>query len=90
MTNYYKYKADKEVLMGKESKIPFTGKSLILNITIGLLMNGQTFKCKDIGEILEYEKSVKESCEAFKDYIEVMAAFGEEEVLRSKIEKLEE
>jgi len=75
-----KYKADKEVLMEKEIKIPFTGKSLILNITIGSLMGGQTFKCNDIGEILEYEKNVKESCEAFKNYIEIMASFGGEEV----------
>lgn len=74
-----KYKADKEVLMEKEIKIPFTGKAIILNITIGSLLNGQTFKCKDIGEILEYEKNVKESCEAFKNYIEVMASFGGEE-----------
>lgn len=76
-----KYKANKEVLMKKEVKIPFTGRALVLNITIGSLMMGQTFKCNDIGEILEYEKSVKESCESFKNYIEVMGSFGGEEVI---------
>jgi len=76
-----KYKADKEILMKKEVKIPFTGRALILNITIGSLLAGQMFKCNDIGEILEYEKNVKESCEAFKNYIEVMKNFGGEEVI---------
>jgi len=76
-----KYKADKEVLLQKEVKIPLTGRAIILNLTIGSLMNGQTFKCNDIAEILEYEKNVKESCEAFKNYLEVMKNFGGEEVI---------
>lgn len=76
-----KYKADKEMLMQKEIKIPLTGRSIVLNITIGSLMSGQSFKCNDIGEILEYEKNIKESCEAFKHYLEVMRHFGGKEVL---------
>jgi hypothetical protein len=75
------YKADKEVLLQKEIKIPFTGRSITLNITIGSLIAGQSFKCNDIGEILEYEKNVKESCASFKNYIEVMRSFGGEEVI---------
>jgi ethanolamine utilization protein EutA (predicted chaperonin) len=77
----HKYKAYKQVLMNKQLKIPFTSKTLSLNITIGSLINGQTFNCNDIGEILEYENSVKESCESFKNYIEVMASFGGEEII---------
>lgn len=76
-----KYKAHKEILMKKEVKIPFTGRSLVLNITIGSLIGGQTFKCNDIGEILEYEINVKESCEAFKNYLQVMENFGGQEVI---------
>lgn len=76
-----KYKADKEVLLKKEIKIPFTGRSIVLDITIGSLVNGQTFKCNDISEILEYEKSIKESCELFKNYITVMKHFGGKEVI---------
>ncbi|MBC8385728.1 MAG: hypothetical protein H8E57_09455 [Candidatus Cloacimonetes bacterium] len=79
-----KYKANKQVLMNKEIKIPFTGKSYLLNITIGSLINGKTFRCNDIGEILEYEKNVKESCASFKNYIEVMASFGGEEIIEFK------
>ena len=75
------YKAEKEVLLQKEIKIPLTGSSIAMNITIGSLMAGQSFKCNDIGEILEYEKNIKESCAAFKNYIEVMKSFGGEEVI---------
>jgi len=76
-----KYKSDKEVLLQKEIKIPLTGRSIVLNITIGSLLAGQTFKCNDIGEILEYEKNVKESSEAFKNYLDIMSHFGGEEVI---------
>ena len=76
-----KYKVQKEVLLQKEIKIPFTKKTVFLNIDIGSLTNGQTFKCKDIADILEYEDNVKEACEQFKGYIEVMKRFGGEEII---------
>jgi hypothetical protein len=76
-----KYKADKEVLLQKEIKIPFTTKAVALDINIGGLTAGQTFKCKDIADILEYESSVKEACANFKHYLEVMRSFGGEEVI---------
>lgn len=76
-----KYKADKEVLMSKEVKIPLTGKAINLAITIGSLVAGQSFKCNDVAEILEYENNIKESCETFKKYIVVMSSFGGQEVI---------
>jgi hypothetical protein len=76
-----RYKADKEVLLRRAIKIPFTDRQLTLDLTIGSLTSGQTFKCGDVGEILETEKNVKEACEAFKKYLEVMKHFGGEEVI---------
>lgn len=76
-----KYKADKEILLKNEIKIPFTGKSIDLAITIGSLTAGQKFKCSDISEIIECEKNIKEACESFKAYIEVMNSFGGQEVI---------
>jgi len=76
-----RYKADKEVLLQKEVKIPFTGRTVNLGLTIGSLMSGQTFKCADIAEILEIEQNVKAACEAFKRYLEVMRNFGGQEVI---------
>jgi hypothetical protein len=76
-----KYKAHNEVLIEREVKIPLTNKVLVLGININGLVNGQTFKCKDIAEILETEKNVKDACAAFKNYIETMKRFGGEEVI---------
>lgn len=76
-----KYKAQKEVLLSKEVKIPLTGKSITLDINIDTLINGQSIKCDDIATILETEENIKQSCEQFKNYIEVMRHFGGEEVL---------
>lgn len=76
-----RYKADKEVLLQKKVKIPFTGRTVKLDLTIGSLTSGQTFKCADIGEILETEQNIKVACEAFKNYLEVMKSFGGQEVI---------
>lgn len=76
-----RYKTEREVLLKKEIRIPLTSKALVVNLTIGSLLAGQTFKCDDIGEVLEYEKNVKESCETFKNYLEVMKNFGGQEVV---------
>jgi len=76
-----KYKAEKEVLLKRDVKIPFTGRAIVLNLTIGSLTAGQTFTCSDIAEILEYENNVKESCGNFKSYMEVMKHFGGQEII---------
>ncbi len=76
-----RYKADKEVLLSKQIRIPLTGKTIELALTIGALVAGQEFKCNDIAEILEYEQNLKEACEAFKQYIVVMGSFGGQEVI---------
>lgn len=76
-----RYKAEKEVLIQKEVRIPLTGKALVINLTIGSLVSGQAFKCGDIAEIIETENNVKEACEGFKNYLSVMQGFGGEEVI---------
>lgn len=76
-----KYKAKREVLVQKELKLPLTDRSLLFNLTIGSLVNGETFKCADINEILAYEESVREACAAFQRHIRVMATFGGQEVI---------
>jgi len=78
------YRTNKELLLKKEIKIPLTGRSLMVNITIESLMRGEAFKCNNIAEILEYEEMVKEGCKIFKNYIEVMKSFGGEEVIEYK------
>ena len=74
-----KYKAHKEQLLTKT--ISILGRKMDLIITIGGLIDGQKFKCKDIGEILAYEAEIKEACGRFKNYLEVMKSFGGKEVI---------
>lgn len=76
-----KYRADREVLLQREITVPFTTKSILLGIGIGGLIAGQEFKCKDIADILEYERNVKEACDTFKKYLDVMSSFGGQEVV---------
>ncbi len=76
-----RYKADKEVLLNKEIKIPFTGRSMKFDLKIEDLVRGQTFKCTDVTDIIETEKNVKEACENFKNYLHVMKDFGGEEII---------
>jgi len=79
-----KYQVENEILLKKEIKIPFTGAGIPISLTIGSLMAGQTFTGSDIAEILEFEKNVKFSCEAFKAYLEIMRRFGGQEVIEYK------
>lgn len=76
-----KYRAGREVLLQRQIKIPFTSKLIRLDIGIAELINGQVFQCKDIADILEYERNVKEACETFRNYLQVMSTFGGEEVI---------
>lgn len=72
-----KYKVHKEVLLSKE--VSLLGNKFTVDIRIGSLVDGQSFKCKDIAQILETEENVKEACKALKNYILVMKSFGGQE-----------
>jgi hypothetical protein len=80
-----KYKCKNELLLLKELIIPFINKTFLLELTIGSFIDGQEFKCKDIADILQYEANVKEACETFKNYIEVMKSFGGEEMIEYEV-----
>ena len=81
-----KYKVQDEVLTEKQIKIPLTDRALIIKITIGSLVAGQTFKCNEIKEILGYEAEIKASCASLRELIEVMKTFGGEEVIEFSAE----
>ena len=76
-----KYKVQDEVLVEKQIKIPFTDRALVIKMTIGSLVSGQTFKCNDIAEIIGYVETIKGSCDEFRSRLEVMKSFGGEEVI---------
>jgi hypothetical protein len=75
-----KYGAGAEVLLRKTVK-PFWGKEFEVAITIGSLMTEETFRGDNIADIIAYEEGLREACGNFKSYLEVMRAFGGEEVV---------
>lgn len=75
-----KYKAGGISLMNKDVK--FLGNSQTVNITIKDLMIGQSFKSKDVGDIITCEENIRSACENFKDYIFVMSKFGGEGIIK--------
>lgn len=76
-----KYKVQDEVLTEKHIKIPLTDRALVIKITIGSLTAGQTFKCNDIGDIVQHEAEIKASCERLIQLVGIMKTFGGEEVI---------
>ena len=74
-----RYKADKAALMQKVVSV--FGREISFDLKVGDLVKGQSFRCADISDILATEENVKEACETFKDYLEVMRGFGGQETI---------
>lgn len=54
---------------------------LNLNITIDSLARGQHIECKDMGELLEAEETVREACRSMSTYLSIAATFDGSETL---------
>lgn len=50
-------------------------------VLIGTLLAGLTFQCRDVATLLSIEAKLREACQAFQTYLQVMASFGGEEIL---------
>lgn len=66
-----KYNVKKEVLFSKNNFMQ-------TEITIGSLIDGETFSCKTIEEILKFEEIIKKSCQNLKIKLDTMKSFGGE------------
>ena len=90
------YKANKEILLNRKNiVIPHTGNKISFKLTVGSLIAGHSFKYRDIAEVLEAEKNIKEACESFSKCLEIMNNFGGEEILdyhsnKSRIKRVAE
>jgi len=76
------YKLEKEVVLSKKL-IGFWGQPLdvSVSVTVQKLMQGDTYKCKDLNEVIGYRDSLMEACKTLKGYLEVARSFGGEEVV---------
>lgn len=59
----------------------------VVNLTVGQLIQGESFKCKDLGEVIGYCDNVKKACQNLYGYLVVARSFGGEEVIEIPIEE---
>jgi hypothetical protein len=71
-----KYKAHKEPLAYTQVK-----GTEIPSLYMQDLIDGVSYKAKDIETLLNIEEVIKEACRSFKKYLQAMASFGGEEVI---------
>ncbi len=79
-----RYRADDEVIAvisteGNAIKVVQGEKSGVL--TIGDMVDGQLYQCRDVTTLLQVEGVVKDGCKRFKVLLDVMDSFGGEEVV---------
>lgn len=90
-----KYKMGKETVYNKARINPelhdynsvkgivrnFSAAAININLTVDDLVKGRTIECKDIGEMLDAEATVKSACSNLKNLLEACAGFEGEEVI---------
>jgi hypothetical protein len=52
-----------------------------ISISVGMLLRGDTFKCKNLGEVIAYRDSLVDGCRNLKAYLDVAKSFGGEVVI---------
>jgi hypothetical protein len=76
------YKLENEVVLQKPMlSIWGAPTDVKLDIRVRQLIDGDTFKCKDLGEVLAYADNLKSACETLKGYLEAARHFGGQEVV---------
>lgn len=73
------YKADKEVVLAREINV--LGARIPFNITVADLIQGKTFKSKNLYELIELEGIIQNACANLKLGADVMASFGKEQII---------
>jgi hypothetical protein len=74
------YKLEQEVLL-QRALVDLWGRptDTTVDIRVKQLLNGDAFKCKNLGEVMSYTESVKNAAATLKRYIETAQSFGGEE-----------
>ncbi|MEM9954597.1 MAG: hypothetical protein AAF846_23510 [Chloroflexota bacterium] len=73
------YKSDKEIVFTRQ--VTFLGNSMIFNITVADLIQGKTFKSKNLYELIEMEDIIQHACRNLKIGTDVMSTFGREQII---------
>jgi hypothetical protein len=83
---YYDKDADKATLLGAMKDAGGLAGTLVRKmrdtaLTVAKLIEGTEFKCDNVGELLGVEGEVRQATLMLKNYLDVSAKFGGEEVL---------
>ena len=52
-----------------------------VSVTVSDLLNGETYKCKDLGEVITYSDNLVDACETLKSYLAVARDFDGQTVI---------
>jgi hypothetical protein len=75
------YKLENDILFSKHLTLFGKPMEQMVHIRVKNLLNGDSFKCKDLSELIAYSDSLKSACAKLKTYIEVASTFGGQEVI---------
>jgi len=76
------YKLEGEILLKKKMKNiwgQLTDNEV--SVLVRNLLNGDSFKCKDLPEVIAYRDSLIAASKSLKSYLEIARTFGGEEVI---------
>lgn len=75
------YKLENEVLAARPLRVLGRDTGQIVEVKVRTLVNGDTFKAKDLGEVIAHTENLASACEALKTYLDVARKFGGQEVV---------
>lgn len=75
------YKLENEVLASKPLRVLGRDTGQIVEVRVKTLVNGDSFKAKDLGEVIAHTENLVSACENLKTYLEVARKFGGQEVI---------
>lgn len=81
------YKLDNEILVQKKM-VNIWGQLTdhLIDVRVKHLVNGQTYKCKSLDEVISYSESLVSACTTLRNYLEIANSFGGKEVFEFSIE----
>lgn len=74
-----KYKVENLILLDSPEMIATFGK--VQDLKIGDLVRGVGYEVNRVKDVIDGENLVKNACATFKNYLDVMASFGGQEII---------
>jgi hypothetical protein len=73
------YNLSSDVLVQRKLTIFGIETDQTVQVTVRALLNGDTYKAKNLGEVIGYTEALKSACEKLRIYLDVASGFGGQE-----------